>query len=432
MNAQRPWSQCSQLARLLPSIAVFVLMATGVAGATTKHDEAVRIIECLERSNQEYLFDMHGNANGKLRRLMVLRFNATTAVEAGIDRMERNARQAKLVAALYRLLGFVKDPASVPWLEKKLRSPERQSVYEFYMWKWQDGIGFGFGNNVGFGGWPWLTGRERWIAFFIDTHDSEKSPDRRVELMNVLKGFDDPPAMQFFLARRKTVTDPREILLVEAYLHQHDLPIDGKRIASAVNVLAHDSRNRDLLLGTADALRHKAFVPYLISTLDVAEESVSPAHYLSQDVLEDITFQLDIEDRKGWSVWYSEHRQESREQWVQSAIDSFRKQLARDPAGAKLWFAKKASYRWNDIVVLPWIRSDLLPRPEFRSEIAGWINMTYTEFNRTRLKPLGDQLARHPEQLEDWARGLLMERGFLPLPRSVKWEEYVQMSNMRV
>jgi len=418
--------------RLVISIAMFVLTCTDIAGAATRDDEATRIIKGLEKANQEYLFDMHGNADRSLQRLMVLRFDATTVVEGGIDRMDRDPRKAKLVAALYRVLGVVKDPASVPWLERKLRSPKRQSVYDHYMWNWQDGIGIGFGNNRGFGEWPWLTGRERWIAFFIDTHDAERSSDQRVPLMNILKGFDDPLAMQFFLARRKTVTDPGEVLLVEAYLHQHDMPVDGKRIASAVAALAHDSRNRDLLLGTADALRHEAFVPYLISTVDVAEENVTPARYLSQDVLRNITFQLDIQDRKGWIAWYSKHQEESREQWVQAAIESFKKRLARDPAGAKEWFAKKASYSWNEIAVLPLIRSELLPRRAFRSEIAGWINMTYTQFNRPRLKPLADELARHPEQLEDWARGLLMGHGFLPLPRPATWEDYVQRANMRV
>ena len=58
--------------------------------------------------------------------------------------------------------------------------------------------------------------------------------------------------------------------------------------------------------------------------------------------------------------------------------------------------------------------------------------MSYIEFRRQRLKPMADELARHPEQLEEWARGLLIERGFMPLPHAITCEEYVKGSNMRL
>jgi hypothetical protein len=58
--------------------------------------------------------------------------------------------------------------------------------------------------------------------------------------------------------------------------------------------------------------------------------------------------------------------------------------------------------------------------------------MTYTEFRRPRLKPITDELARHPENLEDWAKNLMTERGFLPPPHVTTWEMYVRWSNMRM
>jgi hypothetical protein len=250
--------------------------------------------------------------------------------------------------------------------------------------------------------------------------------------MNILKGFDDAAAMQFFKAQSETAQDPRETLLIEAYFYQHDVLANGARIASAVNALKGDPSNRDLIVGTADALRHEAFIPYLIDTLNIAEENVTPPQYLSHYVLQDITFQLDVEGKEAWNTWYSKHRTETRTQWVQLAIASFKERLVRDPAGAKEWFAKKASYRWNDLGALPVIRDELLPKPEFHSEIAGWINMTYTEFRRPRLKPIADELARHPEQLEDWAKRLMMGRNFISPPHAVTWEEYVNWSNMRM
>jgi hypothetical protein len=75
---------------------------------------------------------------------------------------------------------------------------------------------------------------------------------------------------------------------------------------------------------------------------------------------------------------------------------------------------------------------ELLPKAEFHSEIAGWINMSYTEFRRPRLKPIADELAKHPEELEDWAKNLMMERGFIRPPHAITWEKYVAWSNMRM
>ena len=432
MNCQLPRSRTILLGGILVTIAMVLSFVSRSARAALEDRDAIRLVKHLEQEDPEFLIDMHGNADASLKRLEVLRFDATAAVQAEIDRMESDPRRATLVGALYRVLGFVKDPASTSWIEKKLSSPQRELIYARYMRYWHDGIGFGFGNNEGFGGWRWLVGRDRWITFFIGAHQIEPSSDRRVELMNILKGFDDPAAMQFFKAQREIARDPREILLVEAYLRQHDVPADGVRIAAAIDALKGDPGNRDLLVGTADALRHEAFVPYLIGTLDVAEQNVTPPQYLSQYVLEDTTFELDIESREAWNTWYSKHLTQNRAQWVQSAIASFTERLKRDPAGAKEWFAKKASYRWNDLGALPMIRTELLPNEEFHSEIAGWVNMTYTEFRRPKLKPIADELARRPEKLEDWAKTLLVERGLMPLPHAVTWEEYVKRSNMQL
>jgi len=411
---------------------VVVLLPVSTATWAVENRESVLLVNTLQEKNPEFMIDLHGNVHASLLRLEILRFEATTAVQDGIDRMEGDPARTELVNALYQVLGFVKDPASTSWLERKLGSQQRQAIYDHYLPYWQDHIGLGFGNNEGFGGWRWLTGRDRWISFFIDAHRIEPSPDRRVELMNILKGFDDPAAMEFFMSQSDTARDPREILLVEAYLHQHEMPIDRVRIAAAVDILKKDAGNRDLLIGTADALRNEAFVPYLIDTLDVAAENITPLQYNSQDVLQGTTYQLEIKGKAAWNEWFSKHRNEGRAQWVQSAMNAFKERLARDPADAKAWFARKASYRWNDVDALPLIRDVLLPKTTFQSEIAGWVNMSYTEFRRPQLKPIADQLARHPEKLEGWAKELLIERRFISESRHVRWEEYVKKSNMRV
>jgi len=446
MDSRRRLALHVLLAQLLVVIAWLTSIGTAFAKHAGEDSEAARIIRSLEKTDreylrpkehlfvdeQEYVLDPHGDGRGKLLRLMILRFDATAAVQAGIDRNEHNPRRKVLVASLYRVLGFVKDPATIPWLEAKLRSPHRQFVYDNYMWKWERniGIGEGFGNDEGFGGWRWLTGSQRWITFFIDVFDRERSTDRRIELMNVLKGFDGPLAMQFFSEHRLTATNPGEVLLIEAYRAQHDLPVDDERIAKAIRSLSSDPDYRDLLLGTADAIRSKAFIPYLVDTYHVALKNITPAIYESKEVLQDITFVYDIDDPKGWLTWYGKHRNESRDLWMRTALDAFRDRLKRDPSGARKMFEDdQLAYRWNDIRTLPFIHDVLLPRAEYRSEVAGWINLTYSPFYRPRLKPIADELARHPESLEWWARGELADHDFIPGAKPETWEECVVKSN---
>lgn len=386
-------------------------------------NDAAGLVQALARQDPDSYFDYHGNANAELQRLQVLRFDATATIMSSIDQMQGDPARAQLVAALYRVLGFSKDPMSTGWLEAKLRSPQHDRIHEQYMVWWHDGIGYGFGNNQGFGGWPWLTGRERWVTFFITAHAIEADPDRRVELMNVLKGFDEAAAMQFFLAQRTSTTDPREVLLVEAYLHQHDLPADGGRISAAIDALRADPDTRQLLIGTADALQHEAVVPYLLSV------QFDPQ---ADAVLKNTTFELDVEGEPDWRAWYARHRSGTRRQWVDAAINAFRQRLNNDPAEALDWFSSKASYRWNDVAALGLVREELLPRREFASAIAGWINMSYSEFRRPAFIAIANELARHPQDLEDWARNLLIERRLLAPTRPPSWEEYVRRSNMRL
>jgi hypothetical protein len=375
------------------------------------------VLERLE-ATRGLLYDMHGNAEGGLRELMVMRFDATASVEARIESLESRGRNPDLASALYDVLAFVKDPASIPWLERRLRS---KVIADRYLPAWHGG-----------GQWEWLTGRDRWIAFFQRAIENETRPERRVEYVWILSSFDDPEVRSFFIAREKSAADPREVLLVEAYLRQHGLPIDDSRITAAVARLKSGTANRDLLLSTASELRHEAFVPYLIDTLDVADQYVYPANYQSQDLLEAITFQRGIAGKRAWKAWYAMHLGEGHSRWVEAAIASFRQGLERDPAGALASF-DKAIYRWNDIDALPLVRDDLLPRAAFHDDIAGWINLTYTGANRERLAPIAKVLAEHPERLQDWARQLLIERKFLPDPAPpLTWRQYVQQSNSHV
>ena len=83
------------------------------------------------------------------------------------------------------------------------------------------------------------------------------------------------------------------------------------------------------------------------------------------------------------------------------------------------------------VATLPLIREDLLPRAEFHSEIAGWIDLSYRETYRSELNAVADILLA--ERLEPCARRLLEQRGFIIVPtQSESWEDHVRRSNMRV
>ena len=419
-----------ELAKALLVVTALLFLPSAKAEAEAGQEEATRLVQALQSEDPRFFFDMHGNANETLVRLMQLRFEATAAIQNGIDRVEGKSRYARQVDGLYHVLGFVKDPAAIPWLENKLRLPATaKAVNESYMPGWHYGVGVGFSSNQEFGEWPWLNGREQWIAFFIRAFASAKSVERRMALANVLKGFENPVISQLFLKLRVSATDDREVLFVEAYLHQHGIAADGTRIAQAIDALDGNSQNRELLLGTADALRHEAFVPYLIKTANVADQFTYPPSFSSRFALQKITFQLDIEEKKNWQAWYAKHRGESREQWVVAALQTFRGLLTEDPATALKRFRECNVYRWNDMSVLPIIMRDLLPRPEFASAIAGWINLTYTAAYRPQLQPIAEELAKHPERLDDWAKRLLQQRGFLPQTQRESWDDYVRISN---
>lgn len=61
-------------------------------------------------------FDMHGNAIEELQGLMKYRFEATLPICRELDRPKLARRYAE---ALYDVLAFVKDPAGIPWLERR-------------------------------------------------------------------------------------------------------------------------------------------------------------------------------------------------------------------------------------------------------------------------------------------------------------------------
>jgi hypothetical protein len=93
----------------------------------------------------------------------------------------------------------------------------------------------------------------------------------------------------------------------------------------------------------------------------------------------------------------------------------------------------EAVYTWDDPAMLPHMER-LATFKQLRSEIVGWINLTYYEipFLRNRLLPLASKIREAGEKdLEDWARNLMRGWDFFAQDTTT-WEQYVRTSNMRV
>ena len=248
----------------------------------------------------------------------------------------------------------------------------------------------------------------------------------------MLAGFDDPSVVGFFNKQQAAPLGARETLLVEAYQQVHGGTLNLQRIHSAVETLAREHGNRQFLVEVAHELRDAAFVPYLISIADYQPDKHSrQSLWNAQDALEKITFTVRIEGKNQWERWFATYGRAGREKWLQRALDSLR-QLIRENEPAAVTFFDAAVYRWDDIALLSFVDRELVARPAFRHDVAGWISLTYRPVYRSRLEPLARRIAAHSASLAPWTRALLVERGFLPGGRKSTWSEYVRESNMRI
>ena len=342
-----------------------------------------------------------------------------------IDRLEQDRSKIRHVAAFYDLLGFVKDPASIEWLQRKAVTKNTVGLSEKWLQRWLDSFD-------GYGTWLWLEGRVRWIAFFIDTYTRETRSTIRADLLKVLSGFDDTVVVNFFQEQGRLALDSRETLAVERYLERHGGEPNTARIKKAIQTLSLNPDNRQFLIEFAYSFRHEAFVPFLIGALESVPKDYSrEALWNAQDALEQITFEIHVRGKDAWVRWAAENGAAGRLVWRDRAVDLMRRTLQKDVKSALALF-EKTVYRWNDILFLPFIETELANRSAFHSSIAGWINLTYEPIIRSRLVSVARQITVRPKALEPWARELLVERSFLPGREKETWEQLVQMHNGHV
>jgi hypothetical protein len=81
--------------------------------------------------------------------------------------------------------------------------------------------------------------------------------------------------------------------------------------------------------------------------------------------------------------------------------------------------------------MLPFVEDELAQHAELHSSIAGWINLTYSDADRERLRPLAERIGAD-QKIDDRARLLLQERGYISgLPKKT-WAEAVERDNMKL
>lgn len=374
---------------------------------------------------ENYHYDMHGNADPTIQGLMRLRFEATGAICDELDRTNRD-EFPRHVAALYHVLGFVKDPNSIPWLDKKFEEGLAAELFELWLPRWRQPS---FLRGPGHEYIKWIESSGRWSAFFRSRLKAEDQVDRRLAILYAMQGWlHDADTLSFFVDLEKAPkVSGEELLIAQTYLHQHGRPLDAGRLTQAITELQAAPDGKWLLLEFADELRHPLFVPWLVSIVGPkSDNSVGNAQW----VLEEITFRRDVAGREAWTKWYEQHRGETREEWAAQAVDEFLRLLSDDVERAKA-FLDRAVYRWKDPLLLPHMER-LLKHKVIHNDLVGWINLTYRPYWRERLQPIAERIIRESsENLESWANGLLKELDFLDSGKDT-WAEHVRRTNMRI
>jgi hypothetical protein len=401
-------------------------------------EQILKALKSLPQDDRPFLsryYDMYGNANNELQTLMIRRFEATNDVCREIDATSLKTHPAYL-ASLYTVLATVKDPVSIPWLKRSLMGPRRREICDHWLPVWHTFLRGADPSQT-----RWLTGRDEWSEFFRTWATSETNGPDRLNILRAMQGWLHDPATQGFFAllESKEKTTDEERLLSQLYLRQHGKPFDETKLVAAIARLRRSSSDSGvlpkfasskILLKYASAVRHEAFLPWLIEVADgemggeIEENFMTP-----QRAIEAITFQPKTAGDPSWKDWYKANGRKGRKVWMKEAASRLASLANADMPAAKA-FLSKAVYNWDDPAMLPHMER-LASFKGLRSEIAGWINLTYAEapFIRDRLRPLAVKIRDESGgELEDWARRLMGGWDFLEKDKET-WRDYIHLNN---
>ncbi len=392
-----------------------LLLAVGaiawVVGRQGPHRAALR---ALRAQSPALYFDVHGNGCEELRLLMRERFAATSAICEAIEQEPPGSSELK--GALFIVLGFVKDAASIPWLEERLDGPDAGVISRNWLGLWR---GF-LDSDAPRSDKKWLTGGDAWAAFFRRWIARPDALAARPALIRVLTDwFHDPATVATVEALEGSLTDGEDILIAQLYLKRHGRAPDRVRLLQAMARLGGKEEGDRVLFDFARELKHEAFVPWLVAHAD--QEA-------ARDALRATTFVLGIGGRGNWEEWHRRHGAESRAAWMAAAVKSFEDELALDEGSAATYLEKAVQY-WNDILLLPSMER-WAARPALERAIMWWVDLTYHPAHREPLRELAAAVLAPSST--DWALDIMKDLGFMESDPEDTWERHVRFSNSKV
>jgi hypothetical protein len=255
--------------------------AKAATTGTTTTAEILRELKSLPQAvglHASRYHDMHGNANEQLQTLMIRRFEVTRELCEQLDSVSVKTHPA-YVASLYEVLATVKDPASIPWLERSLRGPHRKEIYDHWLSGWR-----AYMRGAAPMESSWLTSTDEWSKFFRAWASFETNETSRLCVLQAMQAWLHDPATEAFFTsmERGGQATEQELLLAQLYLRQHGKPFDGTKLAATIAKLRKSSAGDRILLRYAGSIRHEAFVEWLI---DVADEKMEAEFMTPQRAL---------------------------------------------------------------------------------------------------------------------------------------------------
>jgi hypothetical protein len=332
------------------------------------------------------------------------------------------------VDALYRVLGYIGDPASIPWLQEALRGPQRRYVFTSWLEQW----GCLAPPALCYGACQWVWTPEAWSAFLPELYCAAPDSAGRVAVLRRTMSVSCGPQTLAFLRQLDGNQDVTgwERITSAGYLIGAGESIDGGALAGALaQAKRQEGSVRPWMVLSAN-LAHEAVVPYLLEWLARAAPGEKPDP-MCEYALRCATLEPDIEGPSAWRDWWERHQGETRGQWVERAIARIDAAVHVDTARAEKLIAQflaldsahafECLARWEEEPLLHDAIARLICErynPYWRADYER-ILKPIVEGTRDRLKPATLRKLRELDFVpgrvrlpwHDYIRGLLLQLG---------------------
>lgn len=258
--------------------------------------------------------------------IVVLYHDTTGPICTELQQLGADGRE-NYVDALYRVLGRIGDPASIPFLRAALRGPQRAYVFRSWLdhWGWAGSPAWSHAYR------GWLGDLERWARFLPEVYAAAPDSAARLAVLRKMAStLFEVPAIDFFRGLEKDGgIGGRERIVVASYLLQIGEPVDGDALTQALAAVEAEDAHRDPQWALFVEVHHEAIVPFLIEGLQSLDSPGLSAFYI-ESALEDVTLVTGVAGPQAWNQWWEQHRTETRAQWVARAIEEIDRTIPND------------------------------------------------------------------------------------------------------